>query len=319
MAAARARRASDWSKAFSSGPVPKAPARAPVGCSVASSLATRLFALAVAAEVSGVGACRDRGEDHESEPPRAVNALGRRRSEAKLCSSQAVAAFTWLAPYTGGNQGKIGVRGVTGAWPVGFGVDDCARSGSNRGLSSLLRQPRASRSRAGLERDARGRGIELRPRIGTTAVRGRAGRPQAGPGRPTDGSWHEGPLPATGSRGSAEDRCRTGSQSPCSSTVSRTHYRQVSRLARTTLAYGCGPAPDFHRTSPAWQQDGRSRRIEGSRVAAVLTRRDLPAWIELARAGAGNPAWPIPAARQIVGGFGRGVGGMTRRVAAPEK
>lgn len=61
-------------------------------------------------------------------------------------------------------------------------------------------------------------------------------------------------------------RCRTGSQSPLSSTVSRTHHRQVSRLARTSLAYGCGPAPEFDRTSPAGSGTAEAAKAKGSRA-----------------------------------------------------
>ncbi len=61
-------------------------------------------------------------------------------------------------------------------------------------------------------------------------------------------------------------RCRTGSQFPLSSTVSRTHHRQVFRLARTSLAYGCGPAPDFDRTSPAGSGTTEAVEKKGSRA-----------------------------------------------------
>ena len=61
-------------------------------------------------------------------------------------------------------------------------------------------------------------------------------------------------------------RCRTGSQSPLSSTVSRTHHQQVSRLARTSLAYGCGPAPEFDRTSPAGSGTAEAVETKGTRA-----------------------------------------------------
>ncbi len=62
-------------------------------------------------------------------------------------------------------------------------------------------------------------------------------------------------------------RC-TGSQFPLSSTVSRTHHKQVFRLARTSLAYGCGPAPDFDRTSPAGSGTTEAVEAKGSRAGS---------------------------------------------------
>ena len=64
-------------------------------------------------------------------------------------------------------------------------------------------------------------------------------------------------------------RVRTGSQFPCSSTVSRTHPPAgLPAHEGLHLAYGCGPAPESHRTSPA---SGRTAEAVVPRVSEAAT------------------------------------------------
>jgi len=175
-----------------------------------------------------------------------------------------------------GDESQDGVRRVAGTRLVGDGVDERSTGAQVAGYPACAGRQRRSRSwsgRFGRVGRCRGQGAlgalawwRLPTQLAWRRPRGLAAVQQSRLGPPDGRRADMRVLSRILDPGEAlRLRCRTGSQSPLSSTVSRTHHQQVSRLARTSLAYGCGPAPEFDRTSPAGSGTAEAVETKGTK------------------------------------------------------